>query len=77
MLKPSDGPLKWMTEFLESQKNMAPEGWPGFRDLDKKQESPDFNMPLSDDVAVDQDAPADGSLDTLTQSRAAKDDREA
>jgi hypothetical protein len=29
-----DGPLKWMTEFLESKKNLAPETWMGHRDLD-------------------------------------------
>ena len=73
MIRPNDGPLKWMTEFLESQKNMAPEGWPGFRDLDKKQESPNFMLPPDED-AVDQDAPADGSIDTITPSRATKDD---
>lgn len=31
-----DGPLKWMTDYMENAKNLAPENWAGFRDLEMK-----------------------------------------
>ena len=34
MITPQDGPMTWMSEFMESQKNLAPETWKGVRDLD-------------------------------------------
>lgn len=36
----SDGPLVWMNEYLEQHKNLAPDNWKGFRDLDMKQPTP-------------------------------------
>ena len=41
ILNPHDGPMRWLTEYMESLKNLAPEDWKGMRDLDKKQEIPE------------------------------------
>ena len=37
---PQDGPLRWMMDYLETHKNLAPENWKGVRDLELKQQAP-------------------------------------
>ena len=45
MMLPYDGPMTWMSDYMESAKNLPPETWKGVRDLDVKQEAPDnFGM---------------------------------
>mmetsp|Transcript_2397 Transcript_2397/g.3305 ORF Transcript_2397/g.3305 Transcript_2397/m.3305 type:complete len:117 (-) Transcript_2397:125-475(-) len=47
MISHADGPSAWMGEYLESNKNLAPDNWRGYRDLDMKQrEPPDFDSGL-------------------------------
>ena len=43
LLKPHDGPLTWMQEFMDNQKNLAPEDWSGIRDLDLKKSMPEID----------------------------------
>ena len=63
----ADGPMKWMTDYMESSKNLAPENWKGFRDLDMKQQAPQENFGTTaiikpDDLASpDQDANPDSA----------------
>ena len=66
MINPLDGALRWMIEFLESHKNLAPENWKGMRDLDMKPQVPDFGMTRNDDGGggmIEQDANPDASPD--------------
>lgn len=41
-----DGPTKWMIEYMESLKNIPPENWQGFRDIDFKPEFPELQNPI-------------------------------
>ena len=41
---PTDGPTKWMLEFLEKNKNMPPDGWKGTRNIDAKMEAPEIHV---------------------------------
>ena len=61
ILNPIDGPLRWLTDYLEGHKNLAPETWRGCRDLDQKQsEAHDMGNPKNDDGhTIDQDANPD------------------
>ena len=45
-IKPKDGPLHWMQDYMENAKNLAPEDWRGMRDLDKKQSVPEVESKL-------------------------------
>lgn len=36
MIQNTDGPLEWMNEYLEQHKNLAPDNWKGYRDLDMR-----------------------------------------
>jgi len=58
MTNPLDGPLRWLSEYLESNKSLAPDNWKGFRDLEKKQEVPEFGITKNEggQAEVDQDA---------------------
>ena len=38
---PFDGPSRFMSEFMEKSKNLAPDYWKGSRDLDLKPNPPD------------------------------------
>ena len=52
MTNPLDGPLRWLSEYLESNKSLAPDNWKGFRDLEKKQEVPEFGITKNDIIIV-------------------------
>ena len=41
---PFDGPCRWMKDYMESHKNIAPESWVGVRDIDMKMELPEYLM---------------------------------
>ena len=58
VIMPRDGPMRWMIDYLEGKKNLAPESWKGMRDLDQTQAVPDFDGMdnKKDDIGVDQDA---------------------
>ncbi len=59
--------MKWMTDYMEASKNLAPENWKGFRDLDMKQQAPQENFGTAtilkpDELAApDQDANPDNA----------------
>ena len=42
MIMPFDGPLCWLSDYLDSRKNLAPEDWKGVRDLDQKHNVPEL-----------------------------------
>jgi len=52
---PLDGPCRWLKEFMEGQKNIAPESWVGIRDIDLKMELAEYSMTKEDGV-LEQDA---------------------
>ena len=57
MMMPNDGPMLWMSEFLEKQKNLAPEGWAGYRDLNHKQPVQEIGITKTEEFGtMDQDA---------------------
>ena len=68
MMMPNDGPARWMSTYLERQKNLVPEGWSGFRDLDKKQQVQLYDGTKSKDefTGLDQDANPDSLSDPLS-----------
>ena len=46
---PMDGPCRWMKDYMDSLKFLAPENWSGVRDIDKKMDIPEFTV-AKDDV---------------------------
>ena len=55
-IQPSDGPTKFLIEYLEQHKNLCPEQWKGVRDIDKLLDGPDKEMSdqEEDENALDQ-----------------------
>lgn len=35
-----DGPLNWMTSYIDKNKSLAPEDWAGARNIDQKEKAP-------------------------------------
>ena len=61
---PRDGPVRWLIKYLEGNKNLCPEGWKGYRDLDQKQQAPEFDNQKNGDMQMmDQDANPESSID--------------
>ena len=65
-LMPGDGPSSYLSEYMEMSKNMPPDGWKGYRDLDKKQaDPPEFDSAMmgrtGNDGTMDQDANPEGA----------------
>lgn len=56
MIIPFDGPLCWLSEFMEQRKNLPPEEWKGVRDLDLKQSVPEMENAGKIGAPADQDA---------------------
>jgi hypothetical protein len=54
---PDDGPSLTLSEFMEVRhKNIVPEEWAGFRNIDEKEEAPIFDFkPAFDDEINDED----------------------
>lgn len=76
MIQNTDGPLEWMNEYLEQHKNLAPDNWKGYRDLDMRQQAPpEFDNNLlgrtADIGTLDQDANPEGT-DAGTEPMSAK-----
>jgi hypothetical protein len=46
----TDGPTRWMNEYLEKNKNLAPEDWSGARNIDHKEKAPEINFANPDMV---------------------------
>jgi len=60
----SDGPSRWMMQYLEKNKVLPPEDWKGVRDIDRKIEAPNLDFMNKDDddwdnEEEDQDISAD------------------
>lgn len=52
----NDGPTKWLSDFLEKNKNLPPEDWSGHRNIDQKEKAPEilfFNENLEDEDGQD------------------------
>ena len=51
----NDGPSKWMSEFLDKHKNLAPDDWNRCRNIDEKEKAPEIMFMANDDEDLDQD----------------------
>lgn len=58
-LFPNDGPCRWLADYLEQYKNIAPDTWNGARDIDQKAEVPD--LAIKDDEEQDAGPQGDGA----------------
>lgn len=39
-----DGPCLALSDYMEKYKNIPPETWPGYRDIDEKEAAPNLEM---------------------------------
>ena len=56
-IAPEDGPSQAMSDYIEKYKNIPPDTWPGYRDVDEKEAAPslDFIKAGFDDEMMDED----------------------
>lgn len=56
-MSPDDGPCLALSDFMEKLKNIPPDTWQGFRDIDEKEAAPSmsFLKPAFDDELLDDD----------------------
>lgn len=54
-LNPDDGPCLALSDYMEKHKNIPPEGWEGYRDIDEKEQAPSlsFIKPQFDDELME------------------------
>ena len=68
---PHDGPMRWLQEFMDGYKNLAPEDWANMRDLDKKQKWPEWDAKNDTMLGVggqDQDVQINTSSKVLNEA---------